>query len=194
MNSRQSLRKAMRQQRRALSPELQTLAAQGLFEMLSLDSRFRNSHNIAAYIAADGEISPHLLIEHAQQLGKHCYLPVLIEGKDRAMVFVRVEPDTILQENRFGILEPAINPQTTLPADQLDLVLMPLVAFDEYGGRLGMGGGYYDRAFAFKQSLASKPLLVGLAHSCQQTERLELEAWDIPLVAIATELGVQEAR
>jgi 5-formyltetrahydrofolate cyclo-ligase len=68
------------------------------------------------------------------------------------------------------------------------LVLLPLVAFDATGNRLGMGGGYYDRSFAFKKSLppASKPILVGIAHQLQKVAALSVEHWDIVMDTIAT--------
>ena len=64
----------------------------------------------------------------------------------------------------------------------MKLVFMPLVGFDILGGRLGMGGGYYDKTFATRESL-----LVGLAHDCQKVDSLPIESWDVPLDAIATD-------
>jgi 5-formyltetrahydrofolate cyclo-ligase len=81
-----------------------------------------------------------------------------------------------------------------MSAQLLDVVLMPLVGFDRTGARLGMGGGFYDATFAFKQKLSTgsktstgKPALIGLAHACQQVESLATDTWDIPLFAIATD-------
>lgn len=68
---------------------------------------------------------------------------------------------------------------------------LPLVAFDAKGRRLGMGGGFYDRAFAFKNKYKRLgPMLIGLAHSIQEVESLDVEHWDIPLDAIVTEKKV----
>jgi 5-formyltetrahydrofolate cyclo-ligase len=68
---------------------------------------------------------------------------------------------------------------------------MPLVGFDKAGNRLGMGGGFYDRSFAFKQKRHScQPKLIGLAHSIQQVDNLSVQGWDIPVDNIVTELGV----
>ena len=73
---------------------------------------------------------------------------------------------------------------------QLDIVLLPLLAFDDRGNRLGMGGGYYDRLFASRLHRKTKqPLRVGLAFDCQQAERLPMQAWDVPLHAVVTESG-----
>lgn len=89
--------------------------------------------------------------------------------------------------NRFGIPEPRRS-QRRLPPWLLQLVLMPLVGFDKRGGRLGMGGGFYDTTFAFKhQKMGARPTLIGLAHACQEVESLPLAHWDVPLNAIATD-------
>lgn len=188
MDNRQVLRREMRHRRRALSVQQQQSAARDLFRLLSRQPLFLRSRHIALYLANDGEISPQLLLDRALRMGKRCYLPVLAPGTENRLWFVRYDHATRLVPNRYGIPEPQPAPKTTLPAARLDLVLMPLVAFDAHGGRLGMGGGYYDRSFAFKRRLKNhSPYLLGLSHSCQQTEKLALADWDIPLHGIATE-------
>ena len=94
--------------------------------------------------------------------------------------------------NRFGIQEPACSPRHWVRAWQLDLILLPLVAFDESGNRLGMGGGFYDRSLAYRQSRthSRRPRLIGLAHELQRVEQLATNSWDIPLDMIATEKRV----
>ena len=82
-----------------------------------------------------------------------------------------------------------------LPPNQVDLLLLPLVAFDSAGTRLGMGGGFYDRSFAFLRDPAyqgKRPYLLGLAYTFQKTPDLLLrELWDVPLNAVATETALQ---
>ena len=91
-----------------------------------------------------------------------------------------------LLKNSYGIPEPLS--KGNRPACNLDIVLMPLVAFDKQGNRLGMGGGYYDKTFAFKRQTLwrKKPILVGLSHHFQQVDELNNDNWDIPLTAIVT--------
>ena len=102
-----------------------------------------------------------------------------------------VTTSTVLQENTWGIAEPLLSAPTNgdlIPPTDLDLVLLPLVAFDTACNRLGMGQGYYDRTFAFKQaSPASRPYLAGLAHQCQLLERVPSAPHDVPLDAIITD-------
>ncbi len=92
------------------------------------------------------------------------------------------------EANRFGISEPRTI-ATPLYANQLTLILLPLVAFDRSGNRLGMGAGYYDRALqALKHQVGTRPLLIGLAHSFQEVEKIDAQTWDVPLDAILTDL------
>lgn len=97
-----------------------------------------------------------------------------------------------LVKNKFDILEPHTSSPSIIP-QQLDLILMPLVAFDASGNRLGMGGGYYDRALSFKRNgIRTAPILIGLAHSQQQSPALTPEVWDVSLDYIATEKKIFE--
>lgn len=118
--------------------------------------------------------------------GKQVYLPI-VHGK--SLKFARFTEQTHLQKNRFGIDEPVA--VATLQTDRLNLVLAPLVAFDQNGNRLGMGGGYYDRTFAFLAKCARPAALklVGVAFEFQRTELPNPRPWDIPLDAVVTETG-----
>jgi len=183
LDPRQTLRRQLRQARRSLSESEQFAAASALvsrylelIEQLSSSSPKR----VALYLSNDGEISPHLLCEHFWQHQIETYLPV-VQGKELA--FARYTKETAWQENQFGIKEPATSEY--LPSHCLDMVLLPLVGFDANGGRLGMGGGFYDRTFANKRA-DQTPLLIGLAHSCQEVKSLPVEGWDVPLQAIVT--------
>lgn len=103
------------------------------------------------------------------------------------MVFVRVRPGTRLVYNRWGIAEPKPVLKHSISPRRLDLVLMPLVGFDEAGHRIGMGKGFYDRAFTFRHSKYRRPILTGLAHECQKVAGgITPSAWDVSLDALAT--------
>jgi len=186
---RQQLRQQMRADRRALSRQQQNLAAQRLCRQIARSAPFQRARRVAFYLATDGEISPKPLLELALKMGKACYLPVLHPIRHNRLWFVRYRPGCAMSRNRFGIDEPHDKLNPRVPAWSLDLVLLPLVAFDPQGGRLGMGGGFYDRSFAFKRRIAGghKPRLIGLAHELQKVERLSLASWDIPLEAIASD-------
>ncbi|MEH6563964.1 MAG: 5-formyltetrahydrofolate cyclo-ligase [Halopseudomonas sp.] len=188
-DSRKQLRKHLRTARRSLSRVEQRRASQQLTRRLSKTSLFVRSRHIAFYLAADGEIDPLPLLHRCRRLRKHCYLPVLHRWPSTRMSFQRLLPQQRWTRNRYGIREPLPNRKLQVRPWRLDLVLMPLVGFDESGNRLGMGGGFYDRSFAFRHRRASwrRPALIGLAHQCQKTEALPAASWDIPLDGIATD-------
>ncbi len=145
------------------------------------------TRRIAAYLAIDGEPDLHPLLSHLHLLGKTLALPVVQAGN--RMSFSAYRPDAPLSLNRFGIQEPTAK-AAKVHALTLDLALMPLVAFDRQGNRLGMGGGFYDRCFGL-QPRSLRPLLVGVAHRMQQVQALRPAPWDVPLDAILTEAGWQ---
>ncbi|WP_454913035.1 5-formyltetrahydrofolate cyclo-ligase [Stutzerimonas chloritidismutans] len=189
--SRPALRRKLRHARRQLTPAQQRLAARRLYRQLAQHSRFRRARHIALYLPNDGEIDPRLLLQAAQRRGKATYLPVLNPWPRTRMVFQRIEPGEQLRRNRFGILEPVIRTARQRRVWALDLLLMPLVGFDGKGGRLGMGGGFYDRSLAYRamRKKSHKPTLLGLAHECQRVDRLPLESWDVALQATVTDQG-----
>lgn len=113
--------------------------------------------------------------------GKRTFLPCL--RSDRSLAFVEYRRGTPLRANRFGIPEPYGSKSISLK--QLDVVCVPLVGFDRAGGRLGMGGGFYDRTFARRGF--HQPKLIGLAHSIQESTGLPRDAWDIALSGVVTE-------
>lgn len=183
LDSRQILRRQLRQARKNLSNHAQLIAAQTLVARVDhylSDQQTDKLKKVALYFANDGEISPHLLCEYFWQQSIATYLPV-IQGKQ--LGFARYTADSMWQENSYGIKEPVTADYA--PSSDLDLVFLPLVGFDSQGGRLGMGGGFYDRTFANKQPDAS-PQLIGLAHECQQVKSLPVASWDVPLQAIIT--------
>jgi 5-formyltetrahydrofolate cyclo-ligase len=185
----------MRNRRRDLSPAQQRHAAERTARQITRHPMFLRSRHIALYLPNDGEVDPRTLIKRIRKLRKVCYLPVLHPRHPRQLWFVRYERGTPLHSNRFGIPEPNPHRHPRRAPAQLDLVLMPLVAFDRKGSRLGMGGGFYDTTFAFKQRRSrEKPYLVGLAHSCQEVSELPVASWDIPLTAIVTDREVIECR
>ena len=187
--SRPQLRRQLRKARRALTGSQQQQAARGLYRQLAQHPLFRRARHISLYLPTDGEIDPRLLLRAAQRRGKATYLPVLSAWPRTKMVFQRIRPGEKLLPNRFRILEPQVNPARQRKVWALDLVLLPLVGFDEEGGRLGMGGGFYDRSLAYLERRKSwrKPTLMGLAHECQKVGKLAQASWDVPLQGTVTD-------
>jgi 5-formyltetrahydrofolate cyclo-ligase len=182
-----SLRKQIRQHRRQIAHAQQIRAAQTLCLRIMRTAWWRKAHSIAFYWPADGEISPLPLLRWSLRAGKHCYLPV-VTGK--SLEFRRYERGRRLRRNRFGIPEPHATHQRA--AHQLDVILMPLVAFDEGCNRLGMGAGFYDRALAAREK--NIPLRIGVAHELQKIAQVPTDPWDIPLDAVVTERRIYRRR
>jgi 5-formyltetrahydrofolate cyclo-ligase len=186
---RPQLRRMLRKARRALTASQQRQAARGLYRQLAQHPLFRRARHISLYLPTDGEIDPRLLLRAAQRRGKATYLPVLSAWPRTKMVFQRIRPGEKLKPNRFRILEPRHNLARQRKVWALDLVLLPLVGFDDVGGRLGMGGGFYDRSLAYlaRRNDWRKPTLLGLAHECQKVTRLAQASWDVPLQGTVTD-------
>ena len=186
---RKALRKKLRSARRALSTSQQHLASRRLFRQLAQHPLFVRSRHIAFYVANDGEIDPVLLFRHARRLGKVCYLPVVSGWPRNNMQFQRIHKHQQWIRNRFGITEPRTKVNSRTRPWRLGMVLMPLVGFDRLGNRLGMGGGFYDRTFAYLRRRHNwfAPCLIGLAHQCQKVDILPVESWDIPLNGIVSD-------
>lgn len=177
-------------QRRMLSVAEQRRAGQDLARRVVATRLFRISRRIACYIPNDGEIDPSMIVERIWHMRKHAYLPVLSPRAADRLWFAEAFPGGELRPNRFGILEPVTTRAELVRADQLDLILLPLVAFDVHGNRLGMGGGFYDKSLEFlrRRRHWKKPHLVGIAHDFQKQARLPINDWDVPLDGIVTEL------
>ncbi len=190
MCPRTHLRKQLRARRRALTRQQRIDASERMADKVSASRLFCNSRRIAAYLAVDAEMDPMPLIEIAWSMRKKIYLPVLSPAYSGKLWFVRYQTHTRMIKNKFGIPEPVVNHRQRISSAALDLVLTPLVGFDNRGNRLGMGGGFYDRTFAFlnNREYLKKPHLLGLAYENQRVEKLKSEAWDVQLDSVATEM------
>lgn len=187
------LRKALRAQRRGLSPQVQHETARTVAEIALDEAHFPLGQHIALFMSADGEVDTGPLLDGLLARGKACYLPVLVEDTT-SLLFRQLVPGRPLVTNFYGLKEPDAGVPVIAP-EQLDTVFMPLVGFDGSGNRLGMGKGYYDRTFAFlTENATAGPVLIGLAHECQRVGKLEAAAWDVPLWGILTGLAFTRFR
>ena len=186
----------MRAKRRALAAADQKIAARHLAAHVVATRLFRVSQRIACYLPNDGEIDPGAIVEHIWAMRKAAFLPVLSRLTHDRLWFAKFTPGMTLILNRYGISEPRVPARVLVRAEDLDLVFLPLVAFDERGNRLGMGGGFYDRSLNFlrHRRFFQKPHLLGLAHDFQRVASLPAEPWDIPVAGIVTDSAVYSAR
>jgi len=185
LQTKEDIRKTLLTQRRAITAETREQAAEAASRLFVTHPLFNTSQHIACYLGQADEFDCTSIIQAIWQAGKNCYLPII--SLKNTLAFSAYHENDLLQLNQYSIREPIHN-KTILP-EQLDLVIVPLVGFDLHGHRIGMGGGYYDRTFAFKNKtpLVTKPYLLGLAYELQKLPRLPHDAWDVLLQSILTE-------
>jgi 5-formyltetrahydrofolate cyclo-ligase len=185
-----STRKQLRAKRRLLSLDDQKHCSDRIASAICKQMLFLRAKRIGVYIAntSDGEVDPWLITDIALKSEKQCFLPVLHPLGVNRLHFAHYHRDTQLIVNHYGIFEPDLKCVNIVPTWSLDVIFMPLVGFDRRGHRMGMGGGYYDRTLAFMNKPTNRaPVLIGLAHSCQEVDCLTHHSWDIPLKFIITE-------
>lgn len=188
---RNRLRREMRQRRRALPDSYRTAAAESLARIISRHRILRHSARIAVYLAYRGEIDLGPTIALARRRGCRLCLPVIASIAKGSMHFVPFENGTSLHRNRFGIHEPRLHRAQAVPVRRIDVILLPLVAVDERGWRLGSGAGFYDRRLSHLRTDRRwrRPRLIGVAYEFQRVPLIEPQPWDVPLDAIVTERG-----
>lgn len=192
-SARVQIRQNIRQKRLDLSANQQNKAALTLLKHFASDRKIQQCKHIALYLTNDGELNTAPLIDWCWQHNKNVYLPVIHPFSKGHLLFLQYTRDTVLKVNKYGIAEPKLDITTMALAKQIDIICTPLVAFDNSGNRLGMGGGFYDRTLQswyqeFQRQKDAKPYPIGIAHNCQQVDELPCQSWDIPLPEVLTPL------
>ena len=136
---------------------------------------FINAKNIGYYSAIAGEVDLSLIEKFSKELNKNLFLPVISKDK-KSMQFY----------------SPTLK---FIETYQLDLILVPLVAFDHHNNRLGFGAGFYDRCLEFKmKNKLLKPILIGIAYAFQQVDLIQTESFDVPMDFVVTENKISKKR
>ncbi len=192
------LRQNMRYKRRQLSAIEQQQHSLQLSQHIIHSQAYKKAQHIALYLSADGEADLSFLIQHLHsEVKKTAYLPVITSKKNSIMRFAPYAKNSPLKNNCFAIAEPVYEEQRLKNSQQLDLILAPLVAYDDQGYRIGMGGGFYDRALQHlitTKGIAQahlKPIFMGVAHDFQGVRKLPVQQWDVALNALVTEKGIR---
>ena len=185
MQSNQELRERGKEARNNIPEELHSKYSLNICHRFLHSGLFFRAKNIACYLSSESEVDTSLIFERAWQAKKRIFVPIV--EKRCTMRFVQIKRNTRLERNQYGIWEPVSGNETS-PAE-LDVVVTPLVVFDEKMNRIGMGGGYFDRYFSFLKCNRQwlRPKLVGLAFECQKVEKIVPNHWDIPLYRVLTE-------
>ena len=189
LTEKKQFRSLLRQKRNDLSLQQRDKLSRVICEKTIALSLFQESRRIAFYLAHDGEVDIKNLLSEALIRKKACYLPTLQANQDY-LDFRPYHAEDLLAKNRFGIEEPSFTQEKSIAVTTLDLMFLPLIAFDKKGNRLGRGAGCYDQTLASLQHSEKNPLLIGVAYEFQKVEKLPAEIWDIPLNLAVTEQKV----
>lgn len=177
---RKAYRDSLRQRRKALSDREQQQHSGAVFRHFVESNALATSDCVAAYLAQDGEIDLSEVISFLWNLGKSVVVPKM---STQGMEFIELDRESTLLVNQVGIAEPVTG--RSVSCDEIDVALVPLVAFSENGDRLGRGGGYYDDYFRENHSTR----LIGIAHELQRVDVIESTERDRQLDAVITETG-----
>jgi len=188
-DTRRDIRRRLRALRAELTPGQRTAAAHTIAMYIAGTRWLRGARAVGLYASIGTEVPTGALRDLARKRNCPVYLPCIVDYRYRRMVFAR-DAGALSSINRLGIPEP--DTQQIIAARALSVVLLPVLGFDPHGTRLGTGGGYYDRMFAYRRHRHSwhRPLLVGIAFQCQQLPLIERGSHDVPLDAVVTEAGI----
>lgn len=185
--NKRALRSDLRKQRHALTAAQRILAAEAIVTHLQTLPAFSTPGYVAGYWATGGELPLHVL--QLRLRGDQVWCLPCIQA-DGSLKFAPWRSGDPLFSNQFGIPEPDVAPSSQLDAREMHAILTPLLGFTRRGQRLGMGGGYYDRALAFRRDAVAPPTLIGVGYAFQEIADFESEAWDVALDAVVTEAGL----
>ena len=183
MTERDELRNLMKRRRAELGAARLSEISTEIGRRVLAMNEYKDARRVMCYWALPAEVQTAGLIGQMLRDGKEVYLPVM--GKGRSMTAVRLRTVNALHTSRFGVSEPDGN--ETVEPEKLDLILVPGLAFDKSGGRLGYGAGYYDRFLP-----RCRGLIAGLAAQCQMAEQVSVQAHDVPMHRVITERAVYE--
>jgi 5-formyltetrahydrofolate cyclo-ligase len=179
------LRGKLKEIRAQVGADLVEMASFTTWVYLQTRREFLRAKSVAAFSSIQGEVDTLTLLEGVLKAGKKLYLPRV--SKDRSQLgFYEVKDLTKLEPGAFGILEP--QPRRPARVGDLDMMILPGLAFDRRGSRLGFGKGYYDRILP---SLKKSALSVGLCYSFQVIDRVPVNGADVPVKALLHEKGFE---
>ncbi|AAO27087.1 5-formyltetrahydrofolate cyclo-ligase [Buchnera aphidicola str. Bp (Baizongia pistaciae)] len=178
-------RKYFRKLRKKINNKIREQLAISISKKIFYCNILDSVKNIAIFCSFDGEIDTYPLILKLWRQNYNVYLPIINYNYKKILGFMKYLPNTSLIKNRFNILEPVFDRKNFIQSDDLDIMFVPLVAFDEFGYRLGMGGGFYDRIL-INYDIKKSFFPIGLAFDCQFSKNINIKYWDVALPVIIT--------
>lgn len=185
MASKKQIRNAVRKRRSELSFGEVRVRSDRIVSRLTRQELYRRAGCVASYVSISNEVDTHTLINLALDSGKRVAVPVV--EPDRTLIHREIRGLAELNPSGLGLLEPSGEDGAVVPPDAFDIVLVPGLAFDRAGNRVGYGAGYYDRFLAM-----AHPVKIGLAYDFQLFDRLPAGPRDIPMDLVVTESGIHD--
>ncbi|HHW71482.1 MAG TPA: 5-formyltetrahydrofolate cyclo-ligase [Clostridiales bacterium] len=187
--SKDEIRKFIEKRRDGLDDTIKKSMDNRIFNLIIGHNLFKDASVIFTYVSFKGEVNTHNIINYALKEGKTICVPKIID-KSKGMALFKIEDLSSLSPGYCGILEPQVN-LGTLSIDCVDLIIVPGLAFDMRGGRIGYGGGFYDRLLASSSADVSK---VALAYEFQVFDKIPTDKWDKGVDMIMTEERIIDCR
>lgn len=182
-DQRAQLRSLMKQKRHELDTDSLYSSSSVIFNTIASHPFLSQKRIIGSYSSFKNEIDMQNINAHLKALGHEVYLPVINSKIKGHMDFYSYDEHNLVV-NSFGIKEPAALTENMADTAKLEILLVPMLAFDLKGNRLGMGGGYYDRML---KRVSSDCLVIGIAHEFQKLQYIPVQSWDMPLDEAITE-------
>lgn len=179
-----TIRKEILEKRKSQDPKIRVAQSCSIARALLSHKEFQKADKVLIYLSKDEEVGTDNLLDRAFDLGKRVYVPVVIGENDELCIAELPGPDISFRLGVFGIREPVEEDLNFVSPDQIDLVVVPGLAFDRQGGRIGYGKGYYDRLLS---RLSSQVPRIALAFDFQVLDTVPQDGNDIRVDAIITE-------
>ena len=183
MDSKSYLRKTLIKLRDEISKEHRQNKNESIYHKIINSDFYKKSHNIFVFVSYGSEVDNHRIIKHSLESGKRVCVPKVI-NKNQGMKAVEITCWSDLSKSYRGILEPELKEDNVISEEEIDLVLVPGVAFDHKGGRLGYGGGFYDR---FLLKISKKCKIVAIGYKEQIVNELPMDEHDVKINCIITD-------
>ncbi len=182
--NKEEIRKDILQRRLSLSSEKIKNKSHQIFLNLTKTKEFLNSQNIMFYVATKSEVKTEKMIKASIKMGKKVFVPIILSDCINLAPSRLIDFDRELEKGKKGILEPKKEYHRLFPPENIDLIILPGIAFDLAGNRIGRGLGYYDN---FSKKVSSSTKLIALAFEMQIIKKVPTNKNDIPVHKIITE-------
>ena len=182
--NKEEIRRKILKKRLSLSPEDIRDKSRQVFLNLTETVEYRNSQNIMFYVATRSEVQTEEMIKMSIKMGKNIFVPIILPECINLAPSKIFDFDIELEKGKKGILEPKKEYYRLFPTENIDLIIVPGVAFDLSGNRIGRGFGYYDN---FLRKVRSSAKIIALAFEMQIVKKIITDKNDIPVHKIITE-------